>query len=37
MDYLLDYFDLYQLNRKYIVGDQGIMDQNLKPSITERM
>ena len=28
--YLMDYFDLYQLNPKYIVGDQGFSGQNLE-------
>ena len=28
--YLMDYFDLYQLNPKYIVGDQGFSGQTLE-------
>ena len=28
--YLMDYFDIYQLNPKYIVGDQGFSGQNLE-------
>ena len=28
--YLMDYFDLYQLNPKYIVGDQGFSGHNLE-------
>ena len=30
ISYLMDYFDIFQLNPKYIVGDQGFSGQNLE-------